>query len=255
MPTSGPSRSHRWFALGERTRLAPRGLPLMAAMVAVLTSTGLVVGLPWLLPYLVIVPVFPLLLLDIRADDASRATFRVLTWAAAICVTTLAWSLSAPDWVERAVPDAGFAAWETGRFLDTGKGVLARPADYATDHALDYVYVSVGSAFGGGLVPLAMGAKQIVIATHVWGCRIAAGDAHAWLYGLPPWSTAGALGYLLLLLGWAEVTGAYLRRGRIRWRVLGQRVALATSVLAIHLSLKLALAPLWRDWLAAPPGH
>lgn len=191
-------------------------------------------------------------LLDLIARDTTRALRRLLFWAASITALSLVWSLSAPDWLERAIPDAEFAAWETGRFLGDGRGQLARPADYTTDHALDYVYVTAGSAFGAGLVPLWMGGKQIVVTAHVWGSLIAGERPASWLTGLPPWSLLGALGYALLIVGWAEVTLAYLGRRAIRWRPLGRRVALATALLALHLSLKLALAGAWRSWVTPP---
>ncbi len=220
------------------------------ASIWVLGSVGILVGAPQLLQWLLVLPVFPLMLLDLRAEQPGRAVVRMGVWAAALTGLTLVWSLTAPDWLGRAVPEAGFAAWETGRFVEDGRGLLARPPDYLTDHALDYVYVSAGSALGAGLVPLWMGSARVIAVAHVWGAAIVGDTPGGWALGLQPWSPVGALGYALLLVGWAEVTLAYLGRRRVRWRPLGRRVLLASSLLAIHASLKLALAGPWREWLA-----
>jgi hypothetical protein len=234
----------------DARRSGPRAWVGLVAVIWVLGSLGILVGVPQLLQWLLVLPVFPLMLLDLRAEQPGRAVVRMGVWAAALAGLTLVWSLTAPDWLGRAVPEAGFAAWETGRFVEGGRGLLARPSDYLTDHALDYLYVTAGSAFGAGLVPLWMGAARVMAVAHVWGSAIAGGAPAGLSLGLQPWSPVGALGYALLVVGWAEVTVAYLARRSIRWSPLGRRVLLATSLLAIHASLKLALAGPWREWLS-----
>ncbi len=238
-----------WAEALDPGRRSPRSFVLGAAGVLVLGSIGLLIGSGQLFQWILVALLFPLFLLDLLADDARRAYTRLGVWAASIVLLSLLWSLSAPDWLERAVPEAEFQAWETGRFVDRGRGHLARPADFATDHALDYAYVTAGSAFGAGLAPLWMGAKQIAVVSHVWGSRMTADSPGAWLLGVPPWTPVGALGYALLVVGWSDVTLAYLRRRPVRWKLLGRRAALATALLALHLSLKLALAGSWRAWL------
>lgn len=243
------TRLETWADAAEPHRCSPRSFVLLVTAVMVLGSLGVLAGVPQLLQWLLVLTVFPLFLLDLLADDVRKAYGHLVVWAASVAVLGLLWSTSAPDWLERAVPEAEFNAWETDRFLANGRGLLARPNDYTTDHALDYVYVTAGSAFGAGLAPLWMGGKQILVVSHHWGSLIAAGTPRAWPLGIPPWSPLGALGYALLVMGWADVTVAYLKRRAVRWRTLGRRVALATALLALHLSLKLALAGSWRSWL------
>ncbi len=240
------SKAISWL---DAQRQGPRSWIGFVAVIWVLGSIGILAGLPQLLQWLLVLSVFPLLVLDLWAEQPGRAVARMGVWAAALAGLTLVWSLTAPDWLGRAVPEAGFAAWETGRFVEGGRGLLARPSDYLTDHTLDYVYVTAGSAFGAGLLPLWMGAARVMAVAHVWGSAIAGDAPGGWLFGLQPWSPFGALGYALLIVGWAEVTLAYLGRRPVRWAPLGRRVLLATSLLAIHLSLKLALAGPWREWL------
>jgi len=240
----------------ERLRTHRLSLGAVAAAVAALGTAGCLLQIPWLLAVLLSLAIYPLLLADLAAADRRRATLRLLVWGLSVVALGALFTAAAPERAARAMPAGDFLHWESIRYLTRGFGLLDRPSDFATDHVLDYVYVTLGSAFGGGLVALWIGAGPLLAAGHHW-VRLGAdsGAAAAWLLGLRPWDTVGAVGHALLIVAWGEVTGAVVARRAIQWRTLGLGVAAATLLLGIAFLLKLALADPWRAALAPVLGQ
>ncbi len=243
-------------AWAERARTHRASLGVMVGLVAVLGTIGCLAAIPWLLAVLLAVACHPLLLADLAAGDRRRAALRLGIWGLAVVALGAVFTAAAPERAAVAMPAGDFLHWETVRHLERGWGLLDRPADFTTDHVLDYLYVTTGAALGGGLVPLWIGAGPLLAAGHHW-VRLGAetGAPLAWLLGLRAWDAVAAVGYAALTASWGEVTGAVLARRPIRWRPLGTGVAIATLLLAIAYLLELALADPWRQALAPLLGH
>lgn len=240
----------------ERLRTSRWSLPAMLAAIAVLGTAGGLIAIPWLLVVLLSLAGYPPLLADLAAGDRRRALLRLLVWGLAVVAFGAIFTAAAPERALRAMPAGDFLHWESIRYLTRGHGLLDRPSDFATDHVLDYVYVTVGSAFGGGLIALWIGAGTLLAAGHHW-VRLGAGtdSALVWLLGFRVWAAVAAVGYAVLIVSWGEVTGAVVARRAIRWRTLGLGVAIATLLLAIAFLLELALADPWRSLLAPTLGQ
>jgi len=207
---------------------------------------ALAVDIDWLQRWMLVLPVLPYLLGDLAAGQRWRGAAHLAAWAGVITAAGLLTGVhgTPPDLVS---VQATVQHEDAAGFIDGGDGVLARPEDFIADHALDYVYVTAGAAFTGGVTPLLMGCRQVWLAAWEWGAL--ARERGAWLQGLPPWTPVGALGYGALLLGWGEVTGAFLARRRIQWTPLWRRSAAGSALLVLHLLLRIDLAYAWSRWL------
>lgn len=224
---------------GRLRRTSPVEVALATVACAVVT---LVVDVAAIQRWLLVLPVLPYLLGDLAAGHRWRGAAHLGAWAGAITAMGLLTGVhgTPPDLVR---VQASVQHEDTTAFVDEGLGVLSRPEDFATDHALDYVYVTAGAAFTGGATPLLMGCRQVWLAAWEWG--VLARERGAWLRGLPPWTPVGALGYAALLLGWGEVTGAFLARRRVRFTPLWRWSAAGTALLVLHLLMKIDLAYAW----------
>lgn len=237
----------------EDLRLQRNSPGLVVLLVFTLGSIAIASQQPFLTPILLTAAVFPFLLLDLRAGDLPRGAQHLGVFIGATLALGLLWSSSAPGWLIAAVPEAGFHHWEMARFFETAAGHVARPEDFATDRALDYVYLSAGSAFGAGLAPLLMGSTALLVDAHLWAQLVSdSPSAAAIAFGLPPWQLLGYGGYLLLILGWGEITGATVGSRAICWRRTGKLVAGATVLLILQFLIQLVLADSWRFWLQSP---
>ncbi len=225
----------------RRTSAAEVALATTAAATLVL-AVDFVVDVAWVQRWLLVLPVLPYLLGDLAAGQRWRGAAHLGAWAGAITAMGLLTGIhgTPPELIR---VQAEVQHEDTLAFVDEGRGVLSRPEDFATDHALDYVYVTAGAAFTGGATPLLMGCRQVWLAAWEWGAL--ARERGAWLRGLPPWTPVGALGYAALLLGWGEVTGAFLARRRVRLGSLWRWSAAGTALLALHLLLRIDLAYAW----------
>ncbi len=240
----------RALQTAEELRQQRNSPALVALGVACLGTLAIVSQQPLLVPLLLTAAVFPFLLLDLRAGDLRRAALHLAVFVAATLGLGLLWSLCAPGWLVTAVPEAGFHHWETARLIGTGTGHAARPEDFITDRALDYVYVSAGSVFGAGLAPLLMGSTALLVDAHLWARLVSdSPSAAAIALGFPPWQLLGYAGYLLLVLGWGEVTGATVGARPIQWRRTAKLVAAATVLLALQVVVQLLMVDLWKSWL------
>lgn len=226
----------------EVARLRRTSAVEVALATTVAAGIVLAVDVAWIQRWLLVLPVLPYLLGDLAAGHRWRGAAHLGAWAGAITAFGLLTGVhgTPPDLVR---VQAAVQHEDTVAFVDEGFGVLARPEDFATDHALDYVYVTAGAAFTGGATPLLMGCRQVWLAAWEWGAL--ARERGAWLRGLPPWTPLGALGYAALLLGWGEVTGAFLARRRVRWTPLWRWSAAGTALLLLHLLAKIDLAHAW----------
>ncbi len=217
----------------------------------VLGALATCTGWPGLERCALVAPLLPYLLLDLAAADRPRAFAHLLAWCTGVAMLGFAFGLGG------GVPtllgsDAGWLLEDTVRYVRQGEGLLARPDDFTTDHALDYAAVSLGSALGGGIGPLLSGARHILWMSWTWGALVYTAHAspHAVVLGVPPWTVVGALGYAVLLIGWGEITGAFLSRRRIAWHPLGRWIAAGTGLLGLHLLLRVVLAAPWAALLA-----
>jgi len=233
-------------AVVQRLR-ARRGSPATVALATTVAAVVvLAVDVAWVQRWVLVAPVLPYLLGDLAAGDRGKGLAHLGAWAGVVAALGLIAGLyGRPPELIRV--QATVQHEDTVSFLDQGEGVLARPEDFTTDHALDYVYVTAGAAFTGGATPLLMGCRQLLLVGWEWGAL--ARERGAWLLGLTPWSPVGAAGYAALLLGWGEVTGAYLARRRIRWTPLWRWAGVGTVLLGLHLLLRIDLAYPWLRWL------
>jgi len=223
-------------------------LALFAAT-AVLAGAAVATGRGWLVQGVGVLVLLPGVLADLAAADARRACTHLLAWAGGLTALGMTCGAVFPEALPRVWTDAGWMHDDLVSFLTFGEGFLARPWDYATDHVLDYVYVSIGAAFGV-LAPLWWGTRHVLLVAHEWGTLVrSSGTAATVFAGIPPWTWLGALGYAALVVGWGEVTGAVLARRAVRWRAIRAWVGAATGTLALHLLAKIALAQGWRVWL------
>ena len=235
--TLNRARTHRLSALA------------LVACVASLTAIAVASGWGWMVQWLGALTLLPFLLADLAAADHRRAFVHVLAWASGLTLVGAVCGLAFPSALPRVWTDAAWVHDDTLAFLASGEGVVARPADYTTDHVLDYIYVSVGAAFGA-VAPLLWGTRHVLLVAGEWGALVRAGGSlPVLLAGIPPWTFLGALGYTGLLVGWGEVTAAVLARRAVQWRTTVRWVGVATGVLALHLLAKVALAQGWRSWL------
>jgi hypothetical protein len=248
-----PSRSRgrelvTWLESVRHRRRSTAGLMVSTVLLGGVTTW---VPLGEVQRWALVSPLLPLLLLDLMGSDRRRALTHLLAWSVAVAILGFALGLCgvAPPLLGT---DAGWLLDDTLGFVHRGEGVAVRVGDFGVDHALDYVYVSMGSALGGGLAPLLMGARHILWMAWQWGALVglAHGNALAWITGLPPWSCAGAAGYAAVLVGWAEVTGAVVGARAIAWGALLRWVAAGTALLVLHLLLRLALVDPWAALLA-----
>lgn len=230
----------------QRRRSRPGSTVEVALATTVAAAVVLAVDVAWVQRWVLVLPVLPYLLGDLAGGERWRGLAHLGAWAGIVAALGLITGVygRAPELVR---VQAAVQYQDTVAFLDEGDGVLARPEDFITDHALDYVYVTAGAAFTGGATPLLMGCRQLLLVGWQWGAM--ARERGSWLMGLPPWSPVGAAGYAALLLGWGEVTGAYLARRRVRWTPLWRLVGVGTVLLGLHLLLRIDLAYPWLRWL------
>jgi hypothetical protein len=234
-------------------RLAP-----VAIVIGTAASYGIamLLGVPWLVPILNTVPVFPFMLASLRDGRTAEAIGRMLVWAAAlaICATTV-------SYLETVQAGRLFIHGEAYRremfeFVLTGRGAEGDVRAFLPQHAAHAAVFSALALATGSLLAMPLGALLMNYMAYYAGA-LAASSAHplrAVLLAWVPWAVIRIASFVTLgVILAGPVLGRvfhfpYRLRDQTPW------LWLAGAGLVADVLLKWILAPWWRHLIAAAAG-
>jgi len=215
-----------------------------------------IVGAPWLVPFLNVVPAFPFMVASLRRGLIGEAVWRMLVWAAAmaVCATVMSYLDTA---------DAGrlFLRGETYRremfeYIRTGFGPEGSPRAFVPVHLAHAGVFSVLAIATGATLAMPLGAALMNYMAYYAGA-LGAASVHPWqamVLAWVPWALVRIAAFVTLgvVLG-GPVLGRVLGF-EYRLRAHGRWIALAAAGLVLDIALKWALAPAWREMIRTAAG-
>lgn len=228
------------------SRVAAAGL--IVAGTALSYAVAWALQIPLLVPFLNVLPAYPLMALSVRAGDLGQGIVRMWIWAAALGVCATLMSYLAPEQTARLFLHGDAYRREMFEFVLTGRGAEGDIRAFLPQHAA-HALVFCGLALAtGSLLAMPLGAVLMNYMSHYVGAlgassaRPLTAMALAWV----PWAAIRVASFVVLgvVLG-----GPVLSRILgFEYRLRDQRPWIAAAIcgLLVDIVLKWALAPHWR---------
>jgi hypothetical protein len=233
--------------------LAPMAIVFGTALSYV---AGVLIGIPFLVPILNVVPAFPFMVDSLRHQRVGEAIGRMLVWAAAlgVCATTAAYL--APVETARLFIHADAYRREMFWFVLTGQGAEGDIREFLPQHAAHAAMFCGLALATGSVLAMPLGAVLMNYMGHYVGALGSASMhpsraiALAWV----PWSLVRIASFVTLgvVLGGPVLVRVF----RFEYRLAEQRrwILLAAAGLVLDVALKWVLAPSWRLLIKSAAG-
>ncbi len=148
---TGPAREPAYLRPGAAEAL-------LAAAAVASVAIGFLSGSRFVLPLAAAALAYPFFLADVRARKGRRALARMLVWALAMSVVTVAGTLAGPDRAAASILRGEEYRDEMFRWIETGDGAEGDPSRFLPEHALHFAIFCVLSVASAGFLALAFGA-------------------------------------------------------------------------------------------------
>jgi hypothetical protein len=209
---------------------------------------GWAIHIPLLVPFLNVLPAYPLMAASLRSGNADQAIVRMWIWAAALGICATSMALMAPEQAGRLFIHADAYRREMFEFVLTGRGAEGDIRVFLPQH-VGHALVFCGLALAtGSLLAMPLGAVLMNYMAYYVGAlgAVSAQPLKAIALAWVPWALLRVASFVVLgvVLGGpvlSRILGfEYRLRDQRRW------IALACCGLLLDIVLKWALAPHWR---------
>jgi hypothetical protein len=239
-------------------RPARGGLLLIVPATFLAAALALAAGVPWLFPLICAAPACVHLWRCLARGSRAAAFGGLLLWAAALAICGTAAGFFQEERAARAILHGTAYAEEMRAWIATGVGRESDPARFVPQHLLHLAIFAALALITAGAGALVMGSALLgymsfyvgSLARGAAGCAPLATALLAW----NPWSLVRIVSFIALGVVLSEPMLARWRGSGPTSAGRGLWIAAGLAGIVADMLLKAALAPAWREMLAACAG-